>query len=120
MNGADLTSVVAVAERRGENPEETRGLTLTFDVAQKFIPSFSWCERIEESFVGVGYSGIVAVFLFRISSARPGVDGWRWVIVGDLPPAYPETEGKLTPDSAVDAYICEMSKCAEDVKEGAR
>ena len=89
--------------------------------AQEFITSlFSWCERIEESFAGFGYSGIVSVFLFRISSARPGVEGWRWVIVGDLPPACLVTEGKLTPDLAVDAYIPGMSKWVEAVKEGAR
>lgn len=118
MNGADLTSVIAVAERRGEDPEETRGLALTFAVAQKFITSFSCCERIEESFVGFGYSGIVAGFLFRISSARPGVDDWRWVIVGDLPPAYLVREGNLTPDLVVGAYICGITKWVEAVKEG--
>jgi len=118
MNGADLTSVVPIAEMRGENDEETRGLARMFQEAQEFLSSFTWCQRVEESFFGFGYAAIVAVFLFRIVPARPGVDDWLWVVVGDLPSAYLVTEGNLTPDLAVDGYICEMSKWVEAAKEG--
>ncbi len=117
MNGADLTSVVPIAEMTGESEEETQGLALMFEHARDFLMSFAWCGQIEESFFGFGYAGIVAVFLFRIVPARPGVDDWLWVIVGDLPPAYLVTEGNLTPDLAVDGYIGEMSKWVEAAKE---
>ncbi len=89
-----------------------------FQEAKEFLSSSTWCERIEESFFGFGYAGIVAVFLFRIVPARPGVDDWLWVVVGDLPPAYLVTEGNLTPDLAIDGYICEMSKWVQAAKEG--
>lgn len=117
MNSADLTSVVPIVEMRGETEEETRGLALMFQEARAFLSSFTWCERIQDSFFGFGYAGIVAVFLFRIVPARPGVDDWLWVVVGDLPPAYLVTEGNLTPDLAVDGYICEMTKWVEAAKE---
>jgi hypothetical protein len=116
-NGADLPSVVPISEMRGENDEETRGLRRMFEEAHEFLSSFSWCQRIEESFFGFGYARIVAVYLFKIVPDRAGVDDWLWVVVGDLPPAYLVTEGNSTPDLALDAYIGEMSKWVEAAKK---
>lgn len=118
MNGADLSAVVPVAEVRGENQEETRGLRQMFEMARAFLSSFGWCRSIEESFFGFGYAGIVAVFLFRIEPARASVDDWLWVVVGDIPPAYLVTEGNLTPDLALDGYIHEMSRWVQAARDG--
>jgi hypothetical protein len=118
MNGADLTTVVPIAEMMGENEEESLGLKLMFEEAQEFLSAFNWCRRIEESYFGFGYAGIVAVFLFRIVPAHAAVDDWLWVVVGDMPPAYLVTEGNLTPDLAVAAYVQEMSKWVGAAKEG--
>ncbi len=118
MNGADLSTVVPIAESIGENEDETRGLRRMFEEAQSFLSSFSWCEQVKESFFGFGYAGIVAVFLFRIRPSRPHIDDWLWVNVGDLPPACLVTEGNLTPDLAVDGYISEMRRWAKAVNEG--
>ncbi len=118
MNGADLTTVVPVEEMRGENEQETSGLARMFDEARGFLAAFDWCLTIEESYFGFGYASIVAVFLFRIRPARPSVDDWLWVVVGDLPPAYLVTEGNPTPDLAVDGYISEMTKWVKAAKKG--
>jgi hypothetical protein len=118
MNRADLTTVVPLAEMQGENEEETRGLSLMFEEARAFLSAFTWCAHIRESYFGFGYAGIVAVFLFRISPVRPDIDEWLWVVVGDIPPAYLVTEGNLTPDLAVDAYIYEMTRWVKAAKEG--
>lgn len=118
MNGADLTSVVPIEEMKGETDEETRGLARMLAEARGFLSAFNWCQRIEESYFGFGYAGIVAVFLFRIIPARTGVDDWLWVVVGDLPFAYLVTEGSLTPDLAVDGYICEMSRWVQAAMDG--
>lgn len=118
MNGADLASVVPIAEMKGENEEETVGLKRLFEEAYGFLSAFDWCRSIADSYFGFGYAGIVAVFLFRISPVRSDVDDWLWVVVGDLPPAYIVTEGNLTPDLALDGYIDEMSKWVHAAKEG--
>lgn len=118
MNGADLTSVVRIDEMKGENEEETLGLKLMLEEAHAFLSSFNWCTRIEESYFGFGYAGIVAVFLFRINQVRSDVDDWLWVVVGDLPPAYLVTEGNLTPDLALDGYINEMTKWVQAMQHG--
>ena len=118
MNGADLSTVVPIAEMTGENEEEARGLREMLERAQLFLSAFNWCHRIEESYFGFGYAGIVAVFLFRITPTRSDVDDWLWVIVGDIPPAYLVTEGNLTADLALDGYVSEMSKWVTAAKEG--
>jgi hypothetical protein len=118
MNAADLTSVVPIVEMRGENDEETLGLQAMFERARCFLSEFSWCRQIEESYFGFGYSGIVAVFLFKILPSRPGVDDWLWVVVGDVPPAYLVTEANLTPDLALDSYIREMNKWVSAARAG--
>ena len=118
MNGADLSFVVPVADMKGENDEETRGLATMFEDACAFLSSFRWCERIEDSFFGFGYAQIVAVFLFRIKPTHPDIDDWLWVVVGDIPPAYLVTQGNITPDLALDGYIFEMSRWVEAAKEG--
>jgi hypothetical protein len=117
MNPADLTQVVPVRDIKGENDEETLGLRKMFDEAQRFLSAFNWCVRIEESYFGFGYAGIVAVFLFKICPVRADVDDWLWVVVGDLPPAYLVTEGNLTPELALDGYISEMTRWVQAAKE---
>lgn len=117
MNGADLATVVPIAEMKGENEEETLGLKRLFEEAHGFLSAFDWCRSIEDSYFGFGYAGIVAVFLFRISPVRSDVDDWLWVVVGDLPPAYLVTEGNLTPDLALDGYIDEMTRWVRAAKE---
>jgi hypothetical protein len=118
MNGADLTSVVPIDKMKGDSDEETLGLKQMFEEARGFLSGFAWCQRIEDSYFGFGYAGIVAVFLFRISPAHTGIDDWLWVVVGDLPSAYLVTEGNLTPDLAVDGYIYEMSRWVQAAKGG--
>ena len=86
--------------------------------ARGFLSTFNWCRRTEESYFGIGYADILAVFLFRISPACTGVDDWLWVVVGDLPNAYLVTEGNLTPELAVDGYVYEMSRWVEAAKDG--
>lgn len=118
MNGADLTTVVPIAELKGENEEETLELSAMFERAQSYLAAFKWCLGIEESYFGFGYAGIVAVFLFRINPAGADIDDWLWVVVGDVPPAYLVTENNLTPDLALDRYIYEMNRWAKAVKDG--
>jgi hypothetical protein len=78
--------------------------------AEKFLSSFKWCHGVQERFFGDGYGGIVAIFLFRIEPANPGVDEWLWVVFGDVPPAYLVTDKCKTPSQALMAYADEISK----------
>ena len=91
------TGIVPLKQMAGDDEEDTALLCEMAENAETFLKSFSWCLAIRESFFGAGVGKIIAVFLFRISPARPDIDEWLWVIVGDLPPAYLVTECSKDP-----------------------
>lgn len=86
--------------------------------AKEFIESFEWCRGVNHQFFGLGIGGVIGAFLLNITPARPEVDDWLWVIVGDLPPAYIVTDDAPTAIEAVEAYILEMRDWAEAAKAG--
>jgi hypothetical protein len=57
-------------------------------------------------FFGGGAGGIFAVFLFNIHPARPEVDSWTWIVVGDIPSAYLPLEDA---NSAAEVFETRMS-----------
>lgn len=103
-----------------KDAEESRLLRLMAQDAQEYLQGFNWCRGIREGYFGGGFGGIVAVFLFRIFPARPGVDEWLWVVVGDLPAAYLVTDASKAPSQALESYVREMSKWIEQIKRGRR
>jgi hypothetical protein len=113
-----VTGIVPLKQMAGDDEEDTALLCQMAENAETFLKSFSWCFAIRESFFGAGVGKIIAVFLFRIILARPDIDEWLWVVVGDLPPAYLVTECCKTPSEAVEAYIEEMSKWVEHARRG--
>ncbi len=86
--------------------------------ASQFILSFRWCGAIQESYLGIGIGGVLAVFLFRILPIEAGVDEWLWAIVGDLPPAYLVTDNAPNAACALEGYVEEMARWAQAAKRG--
>ena len=113
-----LSTVVRVDQMAGEDQEETTLLVEMSEEARKFIASFSWCTDIAEEFFGLGIGGVVAVFLFRIQPARPEVDEWQWVVVGDLPPAYLMTDVNNNAPCALAEYVVQMLRWVRAVRRG--
>jgi hypothetical protein len=86
--------------------------------ARQYLSAHRWVLGIEEDYLGAAIPGIVYIFLFKIRPARPDVDTWIWVIVGDLPPAYITIDVGKTPVEALDGYIGAMEKWVEAVLAG--
>ena len=112
----DLSKVVPFSEIRGEDMQETEALKQMVKEARDYLSSFEWCGPIRESFLGIGVGGVVAVALFHIAPAKPTIDEWLWVIVGDLPPAYITAENAPNPACALDAYIGAMIEWVQAVR----
>lgn len=98
-----------------EGVEEMNGM---YQEAREFLEFYDWCAEIQESYVGLLYPGVVAVFLFRIVPARKDIDEWIWVIVGDLPPAYLTADGCPNPATALDGYIGAMMEWVDAAQKG--
>lgn len=86
--------------------------------AVRFLRSFAWCADVLELYEGILEPDIVGVFLCKIRPARPEVDEWLWVIVGDLPPAYLVTDEAPNPACALDGYIALMRDWVKAAKRG--
>ena len=102
----------------GDDERDTELLRKMLDDAVGYLSSFDWCASIRESFFGDGVGGIVAVFLFQIVPAKPEIDEWLWVVVGDLPPAYFVIDDLSSPRETLDAYIWHRARWVECVQSG--
>src|SRR5579883_397866 len=115
-----IPGVVSVKKLKGDSPEDTRLLKDMAQRANEYIRSFSWCRSVADMYFGDGIGGIIAAFLVRIQPARPQVDEWLWVIVGDIPPAYLVLDRSPSGLDALRTYIAEISRWVRYAKTGGR
>jgi hypothetical protein len=116
--GVDFSSMVPFDSIAGDSVEDTLLLQEMATEATEFLSGNHWCESIERSYLAYGIGGVVAVFLFQITSTSPDIDKCFWVIVGDLPPAYLVMEDSPTAADAIEAYCIEMGDWVEAVEKG--
>jgi hypothetical protein len=113
-----VSGVVPVSQMVGEDDDETERLRKMEQKARDFINQFPWCEGIREFYFGDGIGDVVAIFLAQISQAKPSIDEYLWIVVGELPSAYLVTEDSPRPKEALEGYIWEMRKWVELAKQG--
>ncbi len=102
----------------GDDDEDTALLREMLKDAKNYVPSFSWCKSVVSSYFAGGVGKIVAIFLFNISPARPDVDRWRWIVVGDVPPAYLPLEDSNSGMEVFETYIAGMKRWVKFAREG--
>ena len=105
-------------EKAGSKDEDRKTIERMYAEARSFIEFFDWCDAVVSAYVGFVYPGVVGVFLFQIKPARPQIDEWTWVVVGDLPPAYITCEESPNPATALDSYLGAMQDWVDAAKNG--
>jgi hypothetical protein len=113
-----VEGVMPIDRMVGDDAEDTSRLQKMAADAETYIRSFSWCRSVCRSFFGGGVGGIFAVFLFNIDSARPDVDQWIWIVVGDIPPAYVALEDAKSPSEVFKTYLSGMTRWVEYAQSG--
>ena len=113
-----VTGVVPLVQMLGEDEDETSRLKKMVETAQQFLLDFAWCLSIKDFYFGDGIGDVVAIFLAQIEPASPDIDGYLWVVVGDLPPAYLVTDDAHTPRLALESYIDVMRTWVACVQDG--
>ena len=114
----DLSRVARWSEYIWAQHDDIEDKNALYQEAVDFLSFYDWCLEIRESYVGLLYPGIVAVFLFRIVPSRDDVDEWIWVIVGDVPPAYLTVEECPNPATALDGYVGAMQQWVDAAQQG--
>lgn len=85
--------------------------------ATAFLSAHHWCRAIRRGFFDRGWAGILAVFYFEIEPDAKA-DRTVWIIVGNLPPAYIDTESCPNGAAALDGYAGAMQEWVERVRAG--
>ena len=99
------------------DPKDTKNLRNFYIQAKSFILNQQWCESIKDAFLGIGYEGILAVFLFRIVPEKLySNDSEAWIIVGDIPPAHINPTHAINSACALLSYVGEMNLWVQAIK----
>lgn len=113
-----VSGVIPISDMHGDDEDETRRLRDMETKARDFITNSDWCGGIRDFYFGDGIGDVVAVFFARIIPARPSVDEYVWIVVGDMPPAYLVVDDCPTPKAALEGYIWEMRRWVALAEEG--
>ena len=104
-----------------QDDEEPR-LNALAETARAFVESRHWAPPIAELLLGFGIGGVIGLFLVRfehgISSGEGQGDNEIWVVVGDLPSIYFETEDIETRAEALRVYCNIAENWADRVING--
>jgi hypothetical protein len=104
-----------------EDKEEIAGLEVLAAEARDFVQAFRWAPPLEELVLAFGVAPILALFLARFSCGIEGEgqgDTECWIVVGDLPYMYFETEEAPDPANALRFYCAIAQDWADAVTDG--
>lgn len=118
MGIPDMEKVSTLSELIAEVPDDADEIGALARRATSYVMSFEWTSEVIAIFAGIVVPEIIGVFLLNIRPARPEVDDWLWVVVGDVPPAYLVTDDCPNPATALDGYIGEMEQWVAAVRNG--
>lgn len=114
INTCKMTPISEIATSEFEYSAELLSLAKE---AEEFLISHSWCNKITDGFFDRGWGYILGVFFFVIEPDDKAIPTCFWVIVGDIPPAYIDVEDNPNGACAIDAYVLEMQKWIDHVKQ---
>ncbi len=108
----------------GDSEEDSALLAAMADEALDYFTSFEWCGGVTDFRFGVGVGKVIALFLLQVEPAAlkgkplPRSGEYVWVVVGDIPSAYLETDGIHDPFVALAEYCELMIDWADEVLAG--
>lgn len=86
--------------------------------ATVYLESFYWCKKIKDSFLYTNIGRVFCIFLFDIDNASSHQDNLLWIIVGDIPSMYLDTQGPRTTREVVEDYIRLSQNWISNIKAG--
>ena len=87
--------------------------------AQKYLMSFTWCDKILNGWLVKDWGYMLCVFYFEIKPAYgSSADNFVWIVVGDIPPAYIDIESANNELKVLEIYVNLMEEWIGNVKQG--
>jgi hypothetical protein len=85
--------------------------------AKDYLGSFKWCTKMKKGYLSKEWGYRLCVFYFEIETTDPAMNS-VWIIVGDMPPAYIDTQHASSPSQALERYVTLMEDWIDHVKTG--
>jgi hypothetical protein len=99
------------------NTEFYSEVLLLIEEATKYLKSFVWCKKIKDCFLYTNIGRAFCIFLFEIENTQSSEDNFLWVIVGDIPSMYLDTQGPKTTKEVIELYIGLAEDWIENVRK---
>jgi hypothetical protein len=116
------TSMFQLRARSADGAQEASLLRDLEERARDFVQSHRWAPPIEELLLAFGIGGVLGLYLVRFERGISSGEGQGareiWVVVGDLPSVYFETEGSEIPADALRTYCAIAEVWADAVTTG--
>jgi len=78
---------------------------LLLEEAHEYLNAHTWCQNIINGWLFSNLGKVLCIFLYQIENNQSPEDNFIWIIVGDFPPAYLDSEGVKNTREVVEAYI---------------
>ena len=118
-DGPHLAAVVEPGRFAGRDDGETAAVLALLEDATDYLLSIGSDTPVGRTFVGRNSGPDVATFLFQVGSAARDGRPWRWVVVGDVPPAVLPADGVPDAGAALRRYAAEVARWVEAVRTDA-
>lgn len=109
--------MILVQEVIKSKKEDSEFIALA-EEANSFLKGHKWCRAIKKQWLVAEWENLLIVFFFEIIPNSTDADDRVWVIVGDLPPAYIDTESATNETEAIQVYTEIMDDWVQCVKNG--
>ncbi|EHQ27393.1 hypothetical protein [Mucilaginibacter paludis] len=93
-------------------------VTTLYVTATNYLKSFHWCNQIKDAFLYTNIGRVFCIFLFDIDNLSSDEDNLLWIIVGDIPSMYLDTQGPQTTREVVEDYIRLSQNWIKNIKTG--
>lgn len=114
-----LLFVTPLSQMQGDDDEDARLLRAMQREATDYLRRQRWCDSILDCCWGGGVGGIVSVFLFHVKMHdNESPEEWVWVVCGDLPPLYLDTDVLVEPREVLVAYCDLVGEWIEIARRG--
>jgi hypothetical protein len=89
-----------------------------YQEAVQYITGFKWCKVVKSVHLYYSLGDKLNIFLFDIDNTSSFDDNLIWIIVGDLPSMYLDTNGPRTTVEVIEDYVMLAENWISQVKAG--
>jgi hypothetical protein len=93
-------------------------VALLLEESREYLRAHAWCDKINNGWLFVNLGKVLCILLYQIENNQSPDDNLIWMMVGDFPPVYLDSQGVDNTREVVDVYIYLVNDWIEHVEDG--